>query len=216
MDMDWQYQALGNCEEPGGQGLLRDLKEISSTHSSNSLPQMILFMVQKSGIRKPVEVGSWNPIIYRVLCTIPGGWPWDFWLPSTGKPLVLLFHPPPIPGAHVFWTSHISCSTLIPDPVLTGWEWLRFKSHGCCWTLCNWRVSSIYKTGCYTRFNPLPIGFLSPHRRVYSFLSGERFGAHDVKIQFSFDAHHEQDQQQSANNYCSNVHKIGILNDYRL
>ena len=28
--------------------------------------------------RSTVEVGSWNPIIYRVLY-IPGGWPWGFW-----------------------------------------------------------------------------------------------------------------------------------------
>ena len=33
--------------------------------------------------RKPVEVGSFFPIIYKVFSTIPGGWPWDFWLPST-------------------------------------------------------------------------------------------------------------------------------------
>ena len=33
--------------------------------------------------RKPVEVGSWNPIIYMGWKYIPGGWPWDFWLPST-------------------------------------------------------------------------------------------------------------------------------------
>ena len=28
---------------------------------------------QKSGINSPVEVGSWNPIIYRGFSTIPGG-----------------------------------------------------------------------------------------------------------------------------------------------
>ena len=30
-----------------------------------------------------VEVGSEYPIIYDVFSTIPGGWPQDFWLPST-------------------------------------------------------------------------------------------------------------------------------------
>ena len=30
-------------------------------------------------LRSPVEVGSWNPIIYRVFLHPNGGWPWDFW-----------------------------------------------------------------------------------------------------------------------------------------
>ena len=32
-----------------------------------------ILMLQKYGINSPVEVGSWNPIIYKVFIPIPGG-----------------------------------------------------------------------------------------------------------------------------------------------
>ena len=35
--------------------------------------------------RSPVEGKVVYPIIYKVLAYIPGGWPWDFFLPSQAK-----------------------------------------------------------------------------------------------------------------------------------
>ena len=50
---------------------------------------MILLMVRsKSGVFKPVEVGSFMPFIYRVFehkFQKVVGIPWDFWLPSNRK-----------------------------------------------------------------------------------------------------------------------------------
>ena len=40
--------------------------------------------------RSSVEVGSFSPIIYKVLY-IPGGWPWDFWTINSSMTFSLRF-----------------------------------------------------------------------------------------------------------------------------
>ena len=77
---------------------------------------------KKSGINSPVEVGSWNPMIYKVLAPSLGGWPWDFWTINSIKkaPKLLEF-------SRIFPTSLEFAESDVPRQFFERWLHARFR-----------------------------------------------------------------------------------------
>ena len=126
--------------------------------------ELLLMVRSKSGINSPVELGSWNPIIYKVLyiqsgcfrfhpSTVGGAFPWFCWNfhpENRGKTMnqFLTYLSKAVGSTTNQWRTFTWCPALRHGYFSEAWEFFRWpQTHG--WEICRGIFFSQPKLGCW-------------------------------------------------------------------